>query len=127
MPETLHWFADAGWKIAVCTNKPERPARIVLEAFGIAQFLAAIGGGDSFPVKKPDPAHLLATLSAAGGDPGSAVMVGDHHNDVHAAAGAGLPCIFAAWGYGATDMAEGAARVAERFTDLPEMAAGLVA
>jgi phosphoglycolate phosphatase len=126
VPETLRRFADDGWALAVCTNKPEVPARKVLEAFGIAPMVAAIGGGDSFPVKKPDPAHLLATLAAAGGAPDSAVMVGDHHNDVAAAAGAGLPCIFAAWGYGARSMADGAACVAERFTDLPKMAEGLV-
>jgi phosphoglycolate phosphatase len=126
VPETLRHFADNGWVIAVCTNKPEIPARKVLEALGIAPFLAAVGGGDSFPVKKPDPAHLLATLSAAGGSPDSAVMVGDHHNDVVAAAGAGLPCVFAAWGYGPREMAVGAACVAERFSDLPDMAERLV-
>jgi phosphoglycolate phosphatase len=126
VPETLRRFADDGWTIAVCTNKPEAPARMVLDALGLTPFLAALGGGDSFPVKKPDPAHLLATLAAAGGAPDHAVMVGDHHNDVAAAAGAGLPCIFAAWGYGPRSMADGAACVAERFTDLPEMAARLV-
>jgi phosphoglycolate phosphatase len=124
--ETLRRLADDGWALAVCTNKPEAPARKVLEAFGIAPMIVAVGGGDSFPVKKPDPAHLLATLSAAGGSPDAAVMVGDHHNDVAAAAGAGLPCIFAAWGYGPREMAVGAACVAERFSDLPEMAAALV-
>jgi phosphoglycolate phosphatase len=127
VPETLRRFADDGWRIAVCTNKPEAPARVVLDALGIAPFLAAVGGGDSFPVKKPDPAHLLATLSAAGGSADAAVMVGDHHNDVMAATGAGLPCIFAAWGYGPLSMADGAARIAQRFTDLPELAEGLVA
>ena len=34
----------------------------VLAALGLARFFAAVGGGDSFPVRKPDPAHLLATL-----------------------------------------------------------------
>jgi phosphoglycolate phosphatase len=39
-------------------------------------------------------------------------MIGDHRNDVQAALGAGLPCIFAAWGYGAPAMAAGAAGIA---------------
>ncbi len=47
-------------------------------------------------------------------------MAGDHANDVAAAHGAGLPCIFAAWGYGPIAMAAGAEAVAQ---SVPEMAA----
>jgi phosphoglycolate phosphatase len=54
-------------------------------------------------------------------------MAGDHANDVTAARGAGLPCIFAAWGYGPMAMAEGAVAVAQDFTELAEIARGLVA
>ncbi len=125
--ETLAWFKDAGWKLAVCTNKPVGPSRALLEAVGLAPLMSAIGGGDSFPTRKPDPAHLLATLAAAGGSPDAAVMVGDHANDVLAATGAGLPCIFALWGYGPAAMAKGAAAVARNFSDLPEMAPALLA
>lgn len=35
-------------------------------------------------------------------------MIGDHHNDVAAGRGAGLPVIFAGWGYGPLSMAAGA-------------------
>ena len=70
---------------------------------------------------------MLATLEAAGGKKSEAVMVGDHHNDVQAAAGAGVPCIFAAWGYGPLSMAEGAAAIAERFADVPRLADRLLA
>ena len=44
--------------------------------------LCAVGGGDSFSTRKPDPAHLLATLTRAAGTPESALMLGDHRNDV---------------------------------------------
>ena len=92
-----------GWRLAVCTNKPVVPARAVLAQFGIAALFRAVGGGDSFPTRKPDPAHLLATMGEAGG--GRAVMIGDHVNDMLAARGAGIPAIFAGWGYGAAWMA----------------------
>ena len=124
--ETLRLLAGEGWRLAVCTNKPEAPARSLLAALGLNGFFAAIGGGDSFPVRKPDPAHLLATLAAAGGAPARAVMVGDHHNDIAAAAGAGLPCIFAAWGYGNAALGTDAAAVAARFADVPALAARLL-
>ncbi len=92
-----------GWRLAVCTNKPVIPARAVLAHFGVAEKFLAVGGGDSFATRKPDPAHLLATMGLAGG--GRAVMIGDHANDMLAARGAGIPGIFAGWGYGAADMA----------------------
>jgi len=116
--ETLDGLASEGWKLAVCTNKPGLAAQRLLEAVGLAGSFAAIGAGDSFPVRKPDPAHLLATLEAAGGDPTCAVMAGDHRNDVLAAHGAGVPCVFAAWGYGPLSMGDGAQAVARDFPEL---------
>ena len=68
--ETLGGLAEEGWRLAVCTNKPEQATHALLAATGLAPLFAAVGGGDSFPVRKPDPAHLLATLRAAGGDAG---------------------------------------------------------
>ncbi len=117
--ETLTVLARDGWRLGVCTNKPEAASHEVLAAMGIAPLIAAVGGGDSFPVRKPDPKHLLATLEQAGGVVGQAVMCGDHANDVAAAQGAGLPCIFAGWGYGTPEMAKGATAIAR---DMPSMA-----
>ncbi len=111
----LAGMAAAGWRFAVCTNKPEAMARAILAATGLAGPIAAVGGGDSFPVRKPDPAHLLATLAAAGADPARAVMLGDHRNDILAARGAGVPAVFAAWGYGPPAMSDGAKAVAPDF------------
>ena len=115
-----------GWRLAICTNKPESAARSLLDALGLSPLLRAVGGGDSFPVRKPDPAHLLATLALAedalveGGSAGAAptvgaaraIMVGDHANDVAAARGAGVRSVFVTWGYGPPAMAEGADAVA---------------
>jgi phosphoglycolate phosphatase len=116
----LQGLVQQGWRLAVCTNKPEQAATVLLQALGVLPFLCAVGGGDSFPVRKPDPQHLLQTLALAGGSVDSAVLVGDHRNDVVAARGAGVPCIFAAWGYGPASMAEGCAHVAR---DIVEAAA----
>ena len=124
--ETLASLADDGWHLAVCTNKLERPARDLLNVLGIGAMFAAVGGGDSFPVRKPDPQHLLATIAAASGRPETAVMVGDHRNDVVAAHGAGIPCIFAAWGYGTTEMAKSAEAIAESFSEVPTLASRLL-
>jgi len=108
----LSGLVQQGWHLAVCTNKPEHAAERLLQSVGLLPLLCAIGGGDSFPTRKPDPGHLLATLARAQGQTDAAAMLGDHRNDVVAARGAGIPSIFAAWGYGAIVMADGSAGVA---------------
>ena len=117
--EALRVLKAKGWRLAVCTNKPEEPARILLAHLGILDLLDAVGGGDSFPVKKPDPDHIRLTLKAAGASVDEAVMIGDHHNDVNAGRGAGLPTIFAAWGYGGPDVAADANATATSFAEVP--------
>ena len=124
--DTLHNLTGEGWRLAVCTNKPAAAARVLLDALGLAPLMAAVGAGDSFPVRKPDPAHLLATLTAVGGAPERAIMAGDHANDVVAATGAGVKCIFAAWGYGPISMAEGSVAVARDIGDMADIARRLL-
>jgi phosphoglycolate phosphatase len=116
-----------GWRLAVCTNKPERAARSLLQTLAVLPLLCAVGGGDSFSTRKPDPAHLLATLARAAGTPESALMLGDHRNDVLAARGAGIPAIFALWGYGSADMADDSAAVAGDITQAAVIANRLLA
>jgi phosphoglycolate phosphatase len=118
IPEALDALQAEGWRLAVCTNKPGAAARELLGALGLLGRFDAVGAGDSFPVRKPDPGHLRATIEAAGGAMRGAVMVGDHHNDMAAARGAGIPAVFVGWGYGPLAMAEGAP-VAARPGDLP--------
>jgi phosphoglycolate phosphatase len=108
IPELLGGLRDAGWRLAVCTNKPEGAARVLLSGLGLDGHFSALCGGDSFPMRKPDPGHLRATLAAAGALPKDAVMIGDHRNDIEAARGAGVRAIFAGWGYGPHSMAGGA-------------------
>lgn len=127
IPAALDALAARGWRLAICTNKPDAATRALLAALGLADRFAAIGAGDTFPVRKPDPAHLRATLAAAGGDAARAVMIGDHRNDVAAAAGLGIPCIFAAWGYGPAAMAEGAAAIARSPQEVPALCTRLLA
>lgn len=100
IPEALDALAAAGWALAICTNKPLAATRALLDALGLAPRFAVVLGGDSLPVRKPNPGHVQGVLEAAGVTAADAVMIGDHQNDLHAAAGAGVRSIFAAWGYG---------------------------
>ena len=124
IPEVLAALRAEGWQLAVCTNKPEKAARIILDGLGLSPLLDGIGGGDSFPVRKPHPGHPLGLLARMGGEASQAVLIGDHQNDTRAAKAAGIAAIFAAWGYGQPEMAEGAP-VASAPGDLPGLLAGL--
>jgi phosphoglycolate phosphatase len=124
--QALERLAGEGWRLAVCTNKPERAARALLQHVGLLPLLCAVGGGDSFAVRKPDPGHLLATLVLAAGVPAEAIMLGDHRNDVTAARQAGIPCIFAGWGYGLPDMAAGCSAIAHDIREAASIAERLL-
>jgi phosphoglycolate phosphatase len=128
--ETLRALKAAGWRLAVCTNKPEATSRAILAGLGFEGLFEAVSGGDSLTVKKPDPGHLLGLLAglgvAPGAAPGAAVMLGDSRNDILAARTAGLPVIAVAHGYGGTPARElGADRVIESFAELPAALAAL--
>lgn len=92
-------LTNAGYLLAVCTNKFEGLAVSLLDHLGQTSRFAAITGGDTFPFRKPDPRHLLETIRLAGGDPDRAVMVGDSHNDIDTAKAAGIPVIAVDFGY----------------------------
>ncbi|UYN97127.1 MAG: HAD-IA family hydrolase [Enhydrobacter sp.] len=105
----------------VCTNKFERPSRIILEHLGLMPPIADVAGADTFPVRKPDPRHILMLVERMGGRPERAVMIGDSVHDVEAAHAAGLPAVLVSWGYTATPAAElGAEAVIDRFDALPD-------
>jgi phosphoglycolate phosphatase len=93
----LQGLRKAGRRTAICTNKPEGLAKALVSAIGWDGHFAAILGGDSIDVRKPDPRHLTATIQAAGG--GRAAYVGDSIVDVDAARAADVPVIAVSFGF----------------------------
>lgn len=97
--KALASLKEAGWLLAVCTNKPERHSRLLIEALGITSFFSAICGRDTFPVCKPDPGHLTLTIEMAGGNSQHAIMIGDSLTDITTAKSANIPVIAVPFGY----------------------------
>jgi len=95
----LEALAADGWRLGVCTNKPERLALALLDRLGVLDRFAAVLGAGSLPVIKPDPEHLRETVRRAGSAPGSSVMLGDTRTDVQAARGAAMPCVLMRFGF----------------------------
>lgn len=100
IPEALAGLQDAGYRLGLCTNKPEGSTHKVLAALDLTRFFPVVIGGDATPYRKPDPRHLAAVLDKLGVEPAHAVMVGDHRNDLATAKGLDVPAIFVTWGYG---------------------------
>lgn len=92
-------FEADGWRLAVCTNKLEGLSRSLLRALGIEDRFAAVGGGDTFAVRKPDARHLLETIVLAGGNPATSIMVGDSDTDIATGRNAGIPVVAVDFGY----------------------------
>ena len=123
----LDALEQAGYRLAVCTNKFEGQSVKLLKILGVADRFAAICGRDTFPQYKPDPRHLTETIAQAGGDPKRAVMVGDSRTDIDTAKAAGIPVVAVTFGYTDVHVSELAPdRVIEHFSELPEAVKALV-
>ena len=97
---TLAQIRDAGFRMAICTNKGTDLSRFILEALDLAANFEFVVGADRVAEKKPDPCHVLACLGMLGVTPGETAMVGDSANDVIAAHAAGCRAIYVSYGYG---------------------------
>jgi len=97
--EALARFEGAGWRQAVCTNKTESLAKLLITKLGIAGRFAFICGQDTFSVGKPDAKPLLGTIAASGGVRERAIMVGDSGTDIKAARAARVPVVAVDFGY----------------------------
>ncbi len=95
--EALALLRSFGAKLTICTNKPERLTRKLLSFFGWTNLFAAVVGGDTLAVHKPDPTVLLEAIRLAGGVRG--VLVGDSITDVETAKAAKVPSLIMTFGY----------------------------
>lgn len=93
----LQHLKDQEAALGLCTNKPIGPTRALVDHFGLAPFFTAILGGDSLPVRKPDPEQLRATARHLG--PTRVIFVGDSEVDAETAHAAGVPFILYTEGY----------------------------
>lgn len=119
LEQALDRLQARGAILAVCTNKLEYLARLLLDGLGMTSRFAAITGADTFGIAKPDPLPLLSTIAACGGAAGRAVMVGDSATDIATAQAAGVPSVAVSFGYTETPAAQlGADRLIHHFSDL---------
>jgi len=112
---TLHARSTLG----VLTNKPQRPAEVILEHFGLAKHFADIvGGGGPWP-RKPAPDGLLAMMDRAGAASADTVFVGDSWIDLETAQAAGVQVCLVRYGFGFPQIPASRLRGSEWIVDHP--------
>ncbi len=90
----------AGHVLAVLSNKPGDPTRLILAHLGVSQrFVRMIGGGD-LPNLKPAPDGINTLMEQTGTTPENTWMIGDHHTDLESAHRAGVNGGFVSYGIG---------------------------
>ncbi|MGI2067331.1 phosphoglycolate phosphatase [Shewanella sp. MF08487] len=116
----LQTLFDAGYKLAVVTNKPYRFTLPLLNAFGINDFFSLVLGGDTLAKMKPDPLPLQHVLREWQLEKSQLLMVGDSKNDILAAKAAGIASIGLTYGYnyGEDIGLSGPDAVCEQFSDI---------
>ena len=97
--KSLKTLKEAGFLLAVCTNKPISLTTPLLQALNLTHLFDAVIGINSTPFAKPDARILHSTIQSAGGNIQSAIMIGDSKTDIDAARNANIPVIGVTFGY----------------------------
>ena len=118
--ETLKKFREAGIKLCLLTNKPQRATeRVYAKFLAEFEFCIVLGHAEYYPLK-PDPASTLAILDKLSVKREECIFVGDGETDVETARAAGVVCVSALWGFRTKEqlLNAGAENFAEDFSDL---------
>ncbi|MCA8952638.1 MAG: HAD-IA family hydrolase [Planctomycetes bacterium] len=95
----LESLCEAGQACAVVTNKPERFARRIVDHLELAALFPVVVGGDTLPVRKPDPAPLRHALDRLGGAERAVTMIGDGVQDLRAGKAIGARTVACLYGF----------------------------
>ena len=118
--ETLQKLKEAGIRLAIVTNKPQRATeRVYAKFLSNFDFNIVLGQTEYYPLK-PNPASTFAILAKLGVSAEECLFVGDGEPDVETAKAAGLKCISVLWGFRTKEQlkAAGAENFAEKFSDI---------
>jgi phosphoglycolate phosphatase len=99
---TLDALREAGVRLCCITNKRVGFSEQLLTEAGIRDRFELLLGGDSLAEKKPSPLPLRVAAQSLRVEPAAAVLLGDSHQDLHAARSAGFRFVLAGYGYGAS-------------------------
>ncbi|OUD08710.1 haloacid dehalogenase [Marivivens niveibacter] len=116
-----------GFAVGICTNKPEKLARMVLSQLGVLDAFGSLIGADTLPVRKPDPEPLVQAALRAGGNPERCLLVGDSVTDLNTSRALGVPSVMVGFGPAGNAVADlQPDAIIQHFNDLPDVAHSLL-
>jgi phosphoglycolate phosphatase len=116
-PGVAETLASLPGRKIVLSNKPESMSKRVVEGLGIAAHFEAVYGGDSFPVRKPDPQCFRLAVGGAA----KPLMIGDSGTDVQTARNSGAAICAVNYGYFKPGELDGADYRIDRFDQLLDL------
>lgn len=99
--EAVRGLRQAGFPVALVTNKDRRPTLHLLQVHGWEDDFDLVVAGDDGPHRKPHPSVLQGVAARFGVAPASLVHIGDSAVDVEAARNAGALSWAVPYGYNA--------------------------
>lgn len=120
MKHLLEMLANAGYTLAVCTNKPQNLAEKTLIDVGLSPVFSCIVGSTETIAKKPNTAMLTQIKKTLGCKMSNFVFVGDSEVDQETAHNAQVPYIHVSHGYG--ELKQGITQPWQIFTEIDETA-----
>lgn len=114
----LQALSGKGFKLAICSNKPQSLCELAIRDTGIADHFLAVVGGTPGLAPKPAPDLLDATLAQLGLRAEACIYVGDSELDHAVAERAGMPFHFLTYGYAHPGWSPTASTVHDDFTSL---------
>lgn len=97
--EGLAQFYDAGFTLAICSNKPQDLCEQVLRDTGLAGMFRSVVGLRPGLRAKPELDLIEETLRSLRCAPSDCVFIGDSEIDHEVADKAGIPFVFMSYGY----------------------------
>ena len=94
----LQTLLKAGYKLGICTNKPEHLADMLLRQLGLRHYFGSFIGADTLPKRKPDPYPYEIAVERLGGDLARSCLIGDTKTDYDTARAANVPIILVGFG-----------------------------
>jgi phosphoglycolate phosphatase len=95
----LDALAREGAVFSVLTNKPEDMSAKILRGLDLEGLCPRLIGGDTLPVRKPDPTGLRQLMDAVDVPAAATLMVGDSWIDVATGKNAAVATCAVLWGF----------------------------
>lgn len=115
---------DGKYKMAVVSNKMEKYTKKIIMELGLSPYFGdLVYGGDSLPVKKPDPAALMEISRRYNAPTSRMLVVGDSSVDIQTGKNAGAYTVGVTYGFRDTQelVATGADTLIDKFDELADI------